>query len=137
MSTGTEHWDGRDRRRHPEVTRTIVLDAEHFDQAIGMLIDRQVEVRDLLAESRDSQATAIATALGAVLTDEVLMGRMMDVVSKVAAERTQRAAGRGLLGIVKAVFSKWLVVALLVILAAQIGGWQAVKAVGQFVAGKA
>lgn len=105
-------------------TSHVVIDAEHFDRTMGMVMQR-------LEEMRDTQAASFAAALGSVGTDRELLEKIMGAVAEVAQKRAAEATGRGLWWLLKSAVSKWLVVAFIVLLVARAAGIDAAKAIWQ------
>lgn len=133
MPPRTDNWDGAERRRYPEATRTVVIDADHWDATNGLLLDAIHKLTEAVKELQQAQATAVATGVGAALTDKELVGRTMTLVGEITTDRAQRAAGRSVLGVLKAFFSKWVVVIVLVMMVAGSYGVGPAKVVARLI----
>lgn len=111
-------WDGRERRRLPEPTRTIIMDGTQFERLMSGWME-QVESLSGKIESldrtvndlKDTQPAALATALASVLTDETVMRNMVKAGRKVMDEDSSRALGDYIKSMLRAMLLKGLPVA--------------------------
>lgn len=110
------------------VRTSIVIDADHFDRTMGLVLDR-------LEKMHEQQAEAMAAAMRATVTDPVVVRSVMDEVAKAAQERATAAAGRGVWWLIKSAASRWLVIVLIVFMAAKFLGWDAAARIGKFLSG--
>lgn len=101
---------------------------EDFERAVGMLMD---QVSDLKA----GQADAIAEAITKVATSPEVIRQVIDRVAEAAQDRATRAAGQGVWWLVKNVLSRWLVIGVIVVMAAKVLGWDLATRLGKWLAG--
>lgn len=109
---------------------------EHFDRTMGLVLDRlqDVEGRQLRPEQLEA---AFAAGVRAALTDPGLVAGVMDIVAKTAQDRATAAAGRGVWWVIKSALSKWLIILVVVLMAAKVAGWDAAAKVGKMLSGAA
>lgn len=104
----------------------------YFRRVIGTLME-QMEEHSL--RQQKVTADAIAQGIRSAVTDPSVVRCVMDEVAKAAQERATAAAGRGAWWLVKSVMSKWIVIAVIVIMTAKFLGWDMAAKIGKFLSG--
>jgi hypothetical protein len=94
--------------------------------------DQHAQVLMAIENLRQAQATAMADAIRSVLTSPEDISAFLDLVAAKAQERATTAAGRGVWWLAKAMLSRWLVIGLIVLTLAKIGGWDVAAKVGKW-----
>ncbi len=101
----------------PEPLSHIVLDAEHFERAMGMVLDR-------LEAMQGQQAEAIAEGIRAVIFDPATFDKLAAAVSNHAAARARDRIGGGVLWLAR----RFAVVTVIAVAAfffiAKVAGWE-------------
>ena len=115
--------------------RDECVGVEHFEQSIGLVLDR---LADLEARQMTDQQMTAAFAAGAreALRDQKLIDDVIDSVSDTVQRRAAEQTGRAVGGTIKTLFSKWLLIGFILLLVAKLAGldvahrvWLAIKGV--------
>lgn len=77
------------------------------------------QMADIVVELRG----AVADGMRQALTDEDVLSGMWDAAMRRAQQAAARQIGQSVIGSVKAFFSRWVVIALIVIIVGQYVGW--------------
>lgn len=112
----------------------LVVEVEHFEQAVGILGDQVDALRGDVRELRESQAEAMAAALRSVLTDKKVMAAAMDIVVTEAQRRAAEKTGNAVGSMLKSLLTRWVIIGCIVVMVAKTAGidvaakvWGAVK----------
>lgn len=112
----------------------LVVEVEHFEQAVGILGDQVDALRGDVRELRGSQAEAMAAALRSVLTDKKVMAAAMDIVVTEAQRRAAEKTGNAVGAMVKSLLTRWVIIGCIVVMVAKTAGidvaakvWSVVK----------
>lgn len=104
-------------RQQPEPRSHIVLEAEHFERAMGMVLDR-------LEAMQGQQAEAIADGIRSVIFDPATFDKLAVAVGNHAAARARDRLGGGVLWLIR----RFVVVAVIALAAfffiAKVAGWE-------------
>lgn len=110
-----------------------------YERGLGLIADQMEALHDqgrqtqeMLRQAGDQLPAALAGALREVLTDPVTVGRVMDVVAETAQQRAALKAGRALGGAIKAVLTRWLLIAAIVVLVTKAAGVDVAMSVWKF-----
>lgn len=111
------HHGGSTLPPQPTPLSHIVLDAEHFERAMGMVLDR-------LEDMQGRQAEAIAEGIRSVIFDPATFDKLAAAVSNHAAARARDRLGGGVLWLIR----RFLVVGVIAVAAffflAKVAGWE-------------
>lgn len=118
----------RGRPGYSEADDSAPVDVAHFEAAVGMLLDR---VDALQA----SQTDAIAQAIRQVLEDKSTARTVVRNLKDAGKAEAIEAAGRSLWGAVGSLFSKWWLIAIVMLVVAKVAGWGPAVSVGKWLAG--
>lgn len=100
----------------------LVVEVEHFEQAVGILGDQVDALRGDVRELRESQAEAMAAALRSVLTDKKVMAAAMDIVVTEAQRRAAEKTGNAVGAMVKSLLTRWVIIGCIVVMVAKTAG---------------
>lgn len=95
-----------------------VVDSEVIERQLGVVLDH-------VQAAREDMPRAIAAAMREVLTDPVTLERAMGIVADVAQKRAAEKTGRALGGLVKALFTRYLLAGCIVLWIAKMAGIEA------------
>ena len=113
--------------------RSQIIDSEHFERSLGMIAD---QIDGLRGEMRD-MPIAMAAALKLVLTDQSVIEDVMGKVVSTAQRRTAEKAGNAVGNVIKSFFTRWLVIACILLLVAKTAGLDVAAKVWSVVKGAA
>ena len=112
----------------PSPSPPLALAQHHFDQAMQRLTDR-------ISAMHQDQPTAMAQAIREVLHDPDTARTIVDNMAAAAQERATTAAGNGVWWVLRTVVARWLVIALVVVMAAKVLGWDLATKLGKWLTG--
>lgn len=87
------------------------------------------------AQMRAELQVAVTDGVKAAVTDHAVIRSVMNLVALAAQERATQAAGKGVWWLIRSAFSKWLVIAFIVVMAAKFVGWDVAAKIGKFLSG--
>ena len=101
---------------HPDL-----VTGEHFDKTMGLVLDKLEAVQDRQMTQQQLQ-TAFAAGMREALADpkliEDVLGKVVNSAQRKAAETTGNAVG----GFLKSFFTRWLVIAFVLVMVAKTAG---------------
>ena len=107
----------------------VIIEANHFDNGIGMIGDQLEALRDDVRRLGESQAEAMAQALRSVLTDKETLAEMMGIVVEVAQRRAAETTGNAVGSMLKSLLTRWVIIGCIVIMVAKTAGVDVAAAV--------
>lgn len=125
-----ESYNGPDRRNHASRIKTL----ENMSKVLN---DQAAEVAVAMSGLDDRMQRAIAAGFREVLTDDELLDGLLERLRGRLVQGAAEHTGRWLLGTIKAFFSRWLVIGVIVVMVAQYAGLAPAKVVAGWLAGGA
>ena len=101
----------------PRKDTYLSINGDHFDKALGLVLDRQDSIEASFITFKDELPTAMATAIEAVVTNEEVIERMMDIMLETAQKQAAIRTGNAVGSLIKTILSKYLIIGFLVFLA--------------------
>lgn len=121
-------YTGPERRNHDRRIKAL----ENMSKVLN---DQAAEVAVAMSGLDDRMQRAIAAGFREVLTDDDLMDAVLERLRGRLARGAAEYSGRWLLGTIKAFFSRWVVIAVIVVMVAQYAGLAPAKVVAGWLAG--